>query len=80
MKKEQGYTLEEIDELKQWFEVHMEEIPESMQIEAGVFTPDLQNTINMLLEQAYICYNNPKMKGCILLLKKIQQNILKINN
>ena len=34
----------------------------------------------MLLEQAYICYENPKMQGCILLIKKIKQKIEENNN
>ena len=31
----------------------------------------------MLFEQAYICYENPKMQGCIWLLKKIKENLVK---
>ena len=30
-------------------------------------------TVIMLLEQAYVCYENPKMQGCIRLLEKIKQ-------
>ena len=46
-----------------------------MQIDSSAFTPNLQNTIEMLFEQAYICYENHKMQGCILLLKKIKKNL-----
>lgn len=74
------HTIEQIDELKKWFEAHHDQLPATMQIEPGVYTPHLNNTINMLLEQAYICHENHKMQGCILLLKKIQQNILNTNN
>jgi hypothetical protein len=46
-----------------------------MQIDSSAFTPDLKETIDMLFDQAYICYENPKMQGCILILKKIKKNI-----
>jgi hypothetical protein len=29
----------------------------------------------MLFEQAYICCNNPKMQGCLLLLENIKKNL-----
>ncbi len=69
------HTLEEINELKKWFSEHMENLPATMQIEKGCYTPDLANTIDMLFDQAYICYENPKMQGCILLLEKIKKNL-----
>ena len=69
------HTLEEINELKNWFDGQMTNIPATMQIEKGCYTPDLASTIDMLFEQAYICYENPKMQGCILLLKKIKKNL-----
>ena len=46
-----------------------------MQIDSSAFTPDLPKTVDMLLDQAYICYENPKMQGCILLLKRIKKNL-----
>jgi hypothetical protein len=46
-----------------------------MQINSSAYTPDLKETISMLFEQAYICYENPKMQGCIWLLKKIKENL-----
>ena len=69
------HTLEEINELKNWFDGQMANIPATMQIEKGCYTPDLASTIDMLFEQAYICYENPKMQGCILLLEKIKKNL-----
>ena len=69
------HTLEEINELKNWFDGQMANIPATMQIEKGCYTPNLANTIDMLYDQAYICYENPQMQGCILLLKKIKKNL-----
>ena len=69
------HTLEEINVLKNWFDGQMANIPATMQIEKGCYTPDLASTIDMLFDQAYICYENPKMQGCILLLEKIKKNL-----
>jgi hypothetical protein len=75
MEKKRTHTLEEINELKSWFEANQEKLPETMQIDSSAFSPDLRDTIDMLFEQAYICYENPKMQGCIRLLKKIKKNL-----
>lgn len=64
------HNIEEIDELKAWYNTI--QLPESIQIDKATYIPDLKKTIEMLFEQAYICYNNPRMQGCILLLKKIK--------
>ena len=69
------HTIEEIDELKNWFQEHQNQLPETMQIDSSAYTPDLKETISMLFDQAYICYENPKMQGCIYLLKKIKRNL-----
>ena len=69
------HTIEEIDELKAWFEAIQDKLPETMQIDSSAFTPNLKETISMLFDQAYICYENPKMQGCIWLLKKIKGNL-----
>lgn len=71
------HTIEEIDELKRWFEENKSHIPPSMQINSGAFSPNLEETITILLEQAYICYDNSRMQGCILLLKEIKTNMEK---
>lgn len=73
------HNIDEIDELKKWFDDNRDIIPNNMQIDSSAFTPNLPETINMLFEQAYICYDNPKMQGCIMLLKKIKENIDKGN-
>lgn len=75
MQKKQVYTLEELDELKNWFESHKDIIPNDMQIDRSAYTPNLKNTINALIEQAYICYENPKMQGSIRLLESIKMKL-----
>jgi hypothetical protein len=47
-----------------------------MQIDKSAFTPNLPETVVMLLEQAYVCYENPKMQGCIRLLERIKQIVM----
>lgn len=76
MKKQANvYTLEEVDALKRWFDEQGNNIPSEMAIEKSTYSPNLKLTIQILFEQAYICYNNPKMQGCLLLLEKIKSNI-----
>ena len=75
MEKKRTHTIEEIDELKNWFEENSNKLPQTMQIDSRAFTPDLPKTVDMLFDQAYICYENPKMQGCILLLKRIKKNL-----
>ena len=43
----------------------------------AAFTPNLKDTVDMLFEQAYVCYENPKMQGCLYLLEKIKSNLEK---
>ena len=38
---------------------------------------NLKDTVDMLFEQAYVCYENPKMQGCLYLLEKIKSNLEK---
>jgi len=71
------YTLEEIDALKAWFD--QQKLPESMQITSSAFSPDLKETVSHLFEQAYDCYENPKMTGSIRILEIIKNNLEKNN-
>ncbi len=66
-------TIEELNELKAWFE--SQELPQTMYIDKATYTPNLKETITMLFEQSYIYYDNPKMQGSILLLKKIKTKL-----
>lgn len=73
MKEKRIYTKEEIDSLKAWFDART--LPQEMQIDSSAYTPNLSETVNMLFEQAYICYENYKMLGCVRLLEKIKSNL-----
>ena len=75
MEKKRTHTIEEIDELKKWFIDNKDKLPQTMQIDSSAFSPDLKDTISCLFEQAYICYENPRMQGCIYFLKKIKKNL-----
>lgn len=76
MKVEQKtYSLEKVNELKKWFDI--QDLPKDMHIDKATYTPNLKDTLDMLFEQAYICYNNPKMQGCLILLEKIKSNLEK---
>ena len=72
--RKRTYTQEEVNELKKWFD--SQELPPTMQIDKAAFTPNLKDTVDMLFEQAYVCYENPKMQGCLYLLEKIKSNLL----
>lgn len=64
------YTLEEVNELKEWFESH--ELPASVQADKSTYVPDVQKTVNALIRQSLITYKNPKMQSYISLLEKIK--------
>ena len=64
------HTLQEVNELKAWFD--QQKLPATLYIDKATYTPDLADTVDMLFEQAYICYENPKMQGCIKLLLMIK--------
>lgn len=76
MEKKRTHTIEEVEELKNWFEANKDRLPQTMQIDKSAFTPNLPETVVMLLEQAYVCYENPKMQGCIRLLERIKQIVM----
>lgn len=74
MKKEKKtYTLEEIKEMKEWF--NAQQLPQDMQIDKATYTPNLRDTVNMLFDQTLMCYNNLKMQGSLILLEKIKSNL-----
>ena len=75
MEKRLTHTFEEIEELNAWFQQNRSKFPQSMQLDASAFIPNLAATVDMLFEQAYICHNNPKMQGSILIPKKIKKNL-----
>lgn len=72
-KEKRIYTIEEINDLKAWFDAQT--LPQEMQIDSSAYTPNLPGTVGMLFDQAYICHENYKMLGCIRLLEKIKSNL-----
>ena len=75
MTKKNSHTLKEIEELKKWFTANKDKCPQSMQIDRSSFSPDLSRTLDTLFSQALVCHANPKMQGCIMMIKKIKENI-----
>lgn len=69
------HTLEELNELKEWFGTH--DLPRDLQLDKSTYFPDLKDAIKSLLEQAYMCYANPKMQGGIVLLERIKSALEK---
>ncbi len=65
--------MEEVEELRRWFANRT--LPQTMQIDSSAYTPDLQDTVAMLFEQAEVCYDNPRMQGCFFLLERIKKNL-----
>lgn len=72
------HTIEEVNELKAWFDA--QKLPETMQLNPSTFIPDVPTTVESLFMQAYICYENPKMQGCIVLLKQIKNALEVVEN
>lgn len=64
------YTLEEVKQLKAWFD--QAELPAEIHLDKAVYIPDVKETVNRLFMQAFVCYENPKLQGCLLLLERIK--------
>lgn len=67
------YTLEEVNQLKTWFE--QVELPAEMQLDKSVYIPDVKETVERLFMQAYVCYENPRLQGCLRLLERIKAHL-----
>lgn len=67
------YTLEELQALKDWFKD--KELPQDMRLDKATYIPDLKKTLSSLFLQADVCYENPKMQGCIFLLERIKAKL-----
>jgi hypothetical protein len=72
------YKKDEIQAMKEWFDNH--ELPQSMQIDAYTFSPDLRKTVNTLLKQALRFYDRPAMYGGVYILERIRAKILETEN
>lgn len=75
MNEQKLYTKDELESLITWFEEHP--YPKELQVDKATYIPNLSDTIDRLSGQARICYENPKMQGCIILLEKIKEAIEK---
>ena len=75
MTTKKTYTHDDIEELNKWFDSNKDKLPQTMQIDRSAYSPNLAKTIDTLFTQAFICYSNPKMLGCILILEKIKANV-----
>ncbi len=67
------YTKEELQELENWFKTVS--VPQTLQLDKAMNIPDLPDTLTRLFDQADICYENPKMQGCIILLERIKAKL-----
>lgn len=66
-------TKEELQALKEWF--NAASLPESLKVDKAVSIPHLKETVERLFDQAEVCYENPKMQGCIILLENIKARL-----
>lgn len=66
-------TKEELQALKEWFDAAS--LPESLNVDKAVSIPHLKETVERLFDQAEVCYENPKMQGCIILLENIKARL-----
>lgn len=73
MENRNVYTKEELQALKEWFDAAS--LPESLKVDKAVSIPHLKETVERLFDQAEVCYENPKMQGCIILLENIKARL-----
>ena len=65
------YTKEEIDALFQWFD-EQTNLPQSVQVNNGIYIPDLKKTLELLHEHKPVMEKNPRMSGAAVLMEKIK--------
>ena len=65
------YTKEEIDALFQWFD-EQTNLPQSVQVNDGIYIPDLKKTLELLHEHKPVMEKNPRMAGAAVLMEKIK--------
>lgn len=49
-----------------------------MQLGKSVFIPDVEDTLQRLFDQADVCFENPKMQGCLFMLEDIKSELEKL--
>lgn len=70
------YTPEAIASLKEWFKEHDKELPQSLQLNASEYLPDLRLTIDCLLQRAMANWENPTFHTNIRRLYDIQAKVV----
>ena len=75
MQEKKINTEQDCKDLQEWFK--KQDLPAEMWINEATYSPDLRATVDMLLEQAFICKENPKMYGCFYLLEAIREKLQK---
>ena len=70
------YTKEELNDLKAWFVGR--KLPKTMQLGKSVFIPDVEDSLQRLFDQADVCFENPKMQGCLFMLEDIKSELEKL--
>lgn len=70
------HTKEELEALIAWFK-ECPNCPAEIQVDKATYIPNLSETVERLAGQARICYDNPKMQGCIILMERIKEAIEK---
>lgn len=73
MQEKKSYTEQYCKELQEWF--NNQNLPKEMWINDATYSPDLRASVDMLLEQAFLCRENSKMHGCIYLLEAIKKKL-----
>lgn len=70
------YTRQDIDELKEWFNEHKEEIPESLVVNRYMKYPHLRQTVEYLLEVADEHWEHKYFAGYIIRLEEIRKKMM----
>lgn len=73
------YTPEAMNALKGWFKDHDSELPQSLQLNASEYLPDLRLTIDCLFQRVAANWENPTFHTNIRRLYDIQAKIIEMN-
>lgn len=73
MEYKEKYSLEEVQELIAWFKT--KELPQTMQINAAAFSPNLRSTVEALCEQALLHHENATFNYAMRQLYEIKEKL-----
>lgn len=74
MEERKIYKKEELKALREWFA--SQQLPQSLQVDKATYIPNLKETVERLFSQAEVCFENPKMQGCLILLENIKARLV----